>query len=267
MKNDKKIELLKTIDRYIQGKLSQDEIDGLWKQFLENPEYYQWFETELHIRDLIRKGEIPKGFKNSNGKKGTIIRLSAVKTWLLATAAVILIAVGLQFFSISEQDALQKMALSSIDISEMAGAEIYRSDDEEAEEVDIAINDALAAAYDDEADLAILQFRQLLEGPLTDQQKIQVEMNLGILLYNRMDYADAKIHFLELTGTPELDRYVEEKSWWFLGNAHLNLGEVEEAREAVFNAYTLEGRFQSPALALLKKLDVQLGYVPSVELD
>jgi tetratricopeptide (TPR) repeat protein len=90
-------------------------------------------------------------------------------------------------------------------------------------------------------------------------------MNLGILFYNSGEYESARTHFQSITEIENIEDHQKEKSWWFLGNALLNLDQPRAAREAVFNAYSMNGRYQSAALSLLKKLDVRLGNIPSGE--
>jgi hypothetical protein len=58
-----------------------------------------------------------------------------------------------------------------------------------------------------------------------------------------------------------------EKAYWYLGNALINIGELEEARSAVYEAYKLEGIFRKPAFRLLKKLSSDLGNVDYEEFD
>ncbi len=48
------IRIQKLIEAYILGKLDQREIDLLWIEFLKAPEWYDLFETELHLRSLGR---------------------------------------------------------------------------------------------------------------------------------------------------------------------------------------------------------------------
>ena len=47
--------MMQRIEKYIRGKLNQDEIDQLWVEFLKDPEWYSIFETDLHLRVLINK--------------------------------------------------------------------------------------------------------------------------------------------------------------------------------------------------------------------
>ena len=46
------------IENYIQGKLSQSEIDKLWIEFLKAPKWYKYFEIELHLKYLIRNSNL-----------------------------------------------------------------------------------------------------------------------------------------------------------------------------------------------------------------
>jgi tetratricopeptide (TPR) repeat protein len=274
MNNEEKIEILKKIDRYIRGKLNQQEIDELWMTFLQHPESYKWFETELHLQSLIKKGKNPfaeagksKEQTGQSDDSGKITNIRSIRTWIMAAAASVLLVIGLQFFSMSEEESINRWAISSIDQSELMGADILRSDDDDAAELDVLMNQALSAAYEEEFEEAIETFSLLLEQEPSPLKKARVELNLGIIHYNLMDYEQAKQRFRSVLENDEIDPNFEEKAWWFLGNAQLNLQELSEAREAVFNAYSMDGRFQNPALALLKKLDVRLGYVPPDELN
>ncbi|MDX1642609.1 MAG: tetratricopeptide repeat protein [Balneolaceae bacterium] len=261
MKEKEKIEILKRIDLYIRGKLTQDEIDELWKTFLEYPETYNWFETEVHLQSLIKKGKKPQfGSQSVSSSKKTTIH--SYKGWLYAAAAAVLLAIGLQFFAIDQPESIPGLAVAEIEQSHLIGADVLRSNTGRAENIDVAINDALAKAYDGETEQAIQQFREILEQSPSAQQRARVEMNLGILLYNQARFESAKNHFESITEITGLEDYEKEKAWWFLGNAYLNLNQPREAREAVYQAYGFNGRFQSSALALLKKLDLQLGNVP-----
>ena len=132
--------------------------------------------------------------------------------------------------------------------------------------MDVAINVALARAYDGKTDEAIKKFQELLTQSPDKQQQTRIEMNLGILYYNRGDYKLARDHFQTITEIENIERYQKEKSWWFLGNTLLILEEPRAAREAIFNAYSMNGPLQSAAHSLLKKLDVRLGNIPADEL-
>lgn len=266
MKEKEKIEILERIDLYIRGKLTQDEIDELWITFLEHPEYYNILETEVHLKSLIKKGEKPQlDSEKSESSNSNSAAIYNFKGWLYAAAAAVLLALGLQFFAIQQPDSMESFALAEIEQGHLIGADVLRSNSGETENLDVAINDALAAAYEGETERAIEQFQEILNQSPSDQQRARVEMNLGILLYNNGRFEAARDHFESVTEIEGLEDHQAEKSWWFLGNTYLNLNQPREAREAVFNAYSLDGRFQSAALSLLKKLDLRLGNIPPDE--
>lgn len=264
MKEKEKIKILEKIDLYIQGKLSQDEIDELWKIFLKHPEYYNWLETEVHLRSLIRKGKKPR-FDPETGGPSNPSTIHSYKGWFYAAAAAVVLALGLQFFSLQQPGSVPGLAVAEIEQSHLMGADVLRSGSEPNESINIAINNALATAYAGETARAIQQFKDILNQSPSEQQRARVEMNLGILMYNEGHYESAKTHFKSVTEIEVLEDHQKEKSWWFLGNAYLNLDQPGKAREAVFNAYSLNGQFQAAALALLKKLDLRLGKIPSEE--
>lgn len=249
-------DIIKKIDQYIRGGLSAREIDKLWIKFLINPEYFDWFETELHLRHLIQKNR-PSRIHSLISYKKSILK--DVKTWILAAAAMVAISFGLQFFGSSVQD----LAIRQIEPSELMGADVLRSDTQQADPLDIAINEALATAYEDEIEEAIARFRNIMEAAPAHRQRVRVEMNLGILHYNESEYQQAAEHFKALTGLDLQSKYIEEKSWWYLANSYLNLGQLEDAQEAAFTTYSLDGRYKSPAKILLDRLYTELGTVLS----
>lgn len=255
-------EISQKITRFLNGDLNNEEIDQLWEEFLKNPELFSQFETEVNLHDMFRKEQAATS-PDKKSEPGAIKKLQSYKIWLYSAAAAVLISVGLQLFSVQQGELLQRSALASIDVTEMMGADIFRGDEEVSNDLDISINVALAKALDEEFDEAISILENLLEEELSPQQFGRVSLNLGILSYNKADYQRSIYHFQQVLDTESLPEFFDEKAWWFLGNAYVNLNETENAREAVFNAYTMDGRFASPALSLLKKLDIELGRIPA----
>lgn len=258
-------EIYRDITRYIDGDLSKEEIENLWALFVENPEYYKWFETELHLRDLAKKSTKSNvhSIHSETEKTGQKSFWKSSKGWIMAAAAALLISFGLHLFSVSDSHVPHPDSIAKIDINEMSGTDILRSEGDVSQTMDIEINRALAAAYEDDPETAVRKFRALLVQDPDPHQKARIELNLGILYYNMANYDQASVYFESAAQTDAMNRFFKEKAWWFLGNAYLNLEMMEEARDAVYNAYTSDGRFVNPALSLLKKLDEELGYEPS----
>lgn len=250
-------EISQTITKFLRGELNNEEIDQLWEEFLKNPELFNQFETEVNLYYMFLE-QRSSSESSSQNKTAVIHPFKKYQKWIYAAAAAIILSIGLQLFSIDETDMLRDAAIASIDVTEMMGADIYRDESEWASDLDLNINLALAKALDDRFDEAEEILEQLLREELSELQSGKVHLNLGILNYNKASYNEAISAFSAVTAIETIPFYLEEKAWWFKGNAYLNINEIQLAREAVFNAYTLDGRFASPALALLKKLDIEL---------
>lgn len=255
---DKKIniEYLSQIESYINGTLSEKEIDELWMEFLKNPELHEYFIIELHLQDMRRKGEFPSGLNKPDEGKVTE-QLRTYHGWKYAAAAVILFVAILQIFQFKElsEQGLATLTVTYIDLSELAGADIYRSGNDAVPVTDVSINEGLAIAYEGNVDLAIQTFEDLLERELAPEQQARVSLNLGILFYNEGNYQEAVASFLSVTRLEESPGAITEKGWWFLGNSLLQTGDIIEAREAIRYTNSLNGRFQNETTELLDKLD------------
>jgi tetratricopeptide (TPR) repeat protein len=252
------IQIYKQIVRYIDGKLSQEETEQLWEEFVKYPEYYKMFETELHLRDVAREAN-ENGITSISQMKREYARNDAQEPgfgrWIYAIAATLIFAFGLYFLTGQEESLTHPDTIASIHLNELTGADIVRSDDAVTSNIDVEINRGLALAYAGDTERAISKFSTLLFDSPEPEQKARIQMNLGILYYNKADFENAIIHFEPAAQVESMNRFFREKAWWFLGNAYLNLEMLEEARGAVTNAYQLDGRFHTPAEEILDKLN------------
>lgn len=256
---DKNIDVkqLAKIESYINGSLSEMEIDELWTEFLKNPQLHDYFITELHFQNLRRKGGISMDTNRAAGD-GTEEQYRQYSVWKYAAAAIILLVAALQFFrfdDLSEQG-LAMLSISSIEHSELAGANIYRSSEYTGSQTDVVINEGLAHAYGNNVSLALETFRDLLIRELSTEQNIRIHINLGILLYNEGNYHQAGDHFLSVTEMETSEEEVLiEKGWWFLGHSLLRTGDADGAGNAFLHVSNLNGRFQMEAAEMLDKLE------------
>jgi hypothetical protein len=49
------IEMQKKIEHYIQGRIGPEEEDHIWIQFLENPKWFEYFNTLLGLHAIASK--------------------------------------------------------------------------------------------------------------------------------------------------------------------------------------------------------------------
>ena len=65
MGEEETIRMMRQIEAYIAGNLSENEIDQLWIEFLKAPEWYEIFEIELILRMMGRE-KIQSGRKRGS---------------------------------------------------------------------------------------------------------------------------------------------------------------------------------------------------------
>tara|TARA_R100001143_G_scaffold63267_1_gene69243 strand:- start:6188 stop:6952 length:765 start_codon:yes stop_codon:yes gene_type:complete len=250
MKNKEAIEVSKQIDAYIRGKLSTKEIDELWLLFLKNPNYYELFETELHLRNLIQK---------NRHAGGAIIEKRARKMrmyrWVVAAAAMVIVVLTLQFYVIESTPGLDTLALNTISYSEMAAGNVDRSDEEYVINFETEFNRATAAAYMLKKDESIEMFIELKRSVINESQRGRIEFNLAILYYNSSEFELARDSFITVTNFEELDEIYIERAWWFLANTYLKLNDQENAIEAIRMVKLLDGNNREIATRLLDTLN------------
>lgn len=54
-RNREPVAMMQLIERYILDRLSPGEAEELWELFVQHPEWYRYFETELHLRKLAEE--------------------------------------------------------------------------------------------------------------------------------------------------------------------------------------------------------------------
>lgn len=267
-KSDK--EILVEIDRYIRGELNAAETDDLWKKFITRPEYYSWFETELHLRNL---GEFNNGSGNLPSGKDTqfaggnhisrrnrsaifsFLQAPAARRWLLGMAAILVLTFGFSFFLTDDSTGVNEFAIGSIDFSELSGAGIVRSGSETSADPEVALNQGIAFAYSGQERDAVEQFKLVIAQSDDPDLKSRAELNLGIVHYNLSDFTEAEIHLEAALNVDDLEFFFEEKTGWFLANTYLNLEKIDEAITILEEIAGLEGRYESEARDILEKLE------------
>lgn len=268
-KEDK--EILVRIDRYIRGELREEEKERLWKEFLRKPEYYHWFETELHLRRMKESdGNSGSGIPNGNGQqngmpggrvlngKGSPVMsmMSQMRsyTWVLAAAAVLTLIVGMRFFLFQDSPDVHQLAVNRIDATELSGAGITRSDDQPDDINQVALSRGIAFAYNGDEAEAGEQFILVLNASDNPDLVSKAQLNLGIVRYNQQNFEEASDYFSQSLQSGVLSAFLEEKTHWFLANSYLNLGREEQALTELDAVLEIEGRYESDASHLKQKL-------------
>ena len=256
----KYIELQKRIDAYLAGNLSQQEADELWGDLISNPDYYEYFETNIYLRNLYSdylSNTNPQGSKS--GSAGSVIhRLSTRWHWYVAAAS-ILILLGITVLTLNHRTTLDKLSVKEINSNNIESPDIMRSDSGKTKKSDSLLNLGYHATITGNISRAEEIYTDIINNYDDRSSNIMAHLNLGILKYNNQEYRLAREHFSTVINKTKQqeDRRLREKAYWYLGNTYLNLEEKQKAKEAIYNAWSANGVYRKPAERLLEEMDYE----------
>ncbi|MEX0723128.1 MAG: tetratricopeptide repeat protein [Gracilimonas sp.] len=251
MDNSRELEIKQKIDAYIKGQLKEEEIQELWNEFAKNPELLDVLELEVNIKAIIEQ-------KAAEAKQSKIYKLPTW-TWHAAAAAAIIIVALVQLFRVDTPTNMDQFVVQQINPGEIETADGVRDKDMRITTADSLLNLGFEAVISGNQSRALELFDEVINNFEEEPYGSKAFLNKGIILYNESDYEAAIIAFKEAANRVEDSKMITEKAYWYLGNALVNLGQLEAAQEAVFQAYQIDGIFRNPAFRLLKKLSDDLG--------
>lgn len=276
MNTEKEIELLKTIDAFLKGKLSEAEEDELWLSLLKHPEYLDYLETEAALQDLYRE-KLKAGAEESKTVKqhlendqisGKIPSESNTKINRMGAAIAVAASIALVFaflflFNQPVQKTPGELAVNSIDITKMESRDVKRSERSDMTPADSLLNLGMQAAMTDNMSQAERMYNEVIEKYDSEPAAAMAHLNLGIIQYNLGEYENAITSFRNAIDFPNTTMIVDEKAYWYMGNAYINIEKWEKAREAVYEAYIQQGIYRNAAESLLEDLDSRLSELES----
>lgn len=258
------VELEKKIDAYVKGKLSEEEALKLWEQLLERPDYIELLETELGVKEIIKKRSSSGSNSAHSGsaEKSIIYSLKRSKKWLAAAAAVAILVVAVNILQIDTNQNITELALNEINIAEnLSSAPILRSQKSDVTPADSLLNRGFEAAISGNIAEAVQVYDQIIEEHSGESAAVQAYLNKGIIQYNAGRFGDSITSFEAVLENVGDEPVTTEKAHWYLGNAYINIERLEEAREVIHEVYSMDGIYRKSAFRLLRKLDNELGNV------
>ncbi|MAO66439.1 MAG: hypothetical protein CL666_15720 [Balneola sp.] len=253
MGNSREIEIRKQIDAYIKGNLSEEEIQNLWNEFAKHPELLDALEIEVNVKAIIEQESQKQATSSSP------IHKLPKWTWHAAAAAVIAIIALVQIFRVQTPTNMDQFVVQRIGPEQVETSDGIRAKEMQITEADSLLNLGFEAIISGNEERALELFDRVINNHGEEPYGSKAYLNKGIVLYNEADYGNAILAFEEALNRVEDSRMISEKAYWYLGNAYINIGELEKAQDAVFSAYQMDGVFRNPAFRLLKKLSDDLG--------
>lgn len=249
-------ELEKKIDAYVKGKLSEDEAQELWKKLLLHPEYIDMLKMELGIKEIYDQGE---SADNNVRERGVIYSLKSNWKWIAAAASIAILVVAINFFQVSTNQPINELALNSInEASNLATAPVLRSGEGQMSVADSLLNKGYEAAIAGNIEEAQRLYEKIISEYPDHPTAIKANLNIGVIQYNNGNYKQSADSFSTVVDKSPDDSINREKAYWYLGNSYLRMEELQKARNAIYEAYILDGMYKESAHKLLQKIDYEL---------
>lgn len=226
------------IDRYVNGQLSQEEIDELWAELIQDGYHLEYLKTVANLKEAVRK--------RKEKQKAQRMR----RYWSYAAAAVLALTIGiLSIFNLSQPDS--GLTVSPIDSIEL---DYYRSAegtvDNNAD--NRIIRDAITLANSGKFDQATALLNDELGKAENPQWISELNLNLGSLHYNEGYYEQSIGYFKEVVDRESsINVLTAEKAYWYIGNAYFQLDELDQAKQHIEKAYALNGAYRRVAQSYL----------------
>lgn len=257
------LELEKRIDAYVKGKLTEEEAQELWEQLLLRPDYIELLETELGVRSIMesRTSSDTSSPQPQTEEEGTIYSLQKYyKQWMAAAAAVIaILVVAISVIQFDGRQAVSELAIENIDIStHLSSAPVLRSQKTDISPSDSLLNRGFEAAISGDLEKALDFYDTIIAQYADKPAAVEAHLNKGIIQYNAGEFTEAISSFKNVLKRVEEKPITEEKAYWYMGNAYININELAKAQKAIQQTYQMDGIYHQPASRILQKLEQEL---------
>lgn len=229
-------ELEKKIDLYINGQYSQEEIDALWAELVQNEYYLDYAKSVANLKALI--------VDDRKSKQTTpIYQLHKIASYGVAAALAFIIGVmGILSYN---SDIVSPNQLNPIEWIEY---DTYRSSNDSPEITDNeVIKKAIKLVNDGNTQEAI----QLLENEISIENNsetlAELSLSLGSILYNFGDYEKALTNFMRVVSQANIESLILEKGFWYLANTQIQLDKLVEAEVSLQKTLDIDGQYSRVA--------------------
>lgn len=231
------------IDLYVNGKLTQVQVDELWAELIQDGYYLDYTKSVANIKSIFEK-------QRSKNQVAPVYRLRKVLNYGTAAAIAIIIGViGVINYN-GTNSLVEIYPQEQLDLGVIRGTD----DSSPTSSIDV-IKKAIQLASDGNVEQAI----ELLEIELADtnapERIAEMSLTLGSIQYNYGEYSAALNNFERVVTQSSINNETLEKGYWYLGNAYFQLERLEEAESAFQKTYELNGGFSRLAKSYLEALN------------
>lgn len=247
------------IHDFVEGNLSDTEIDQLWAELIARPDDLDYLQTLATLKKMGEDGKfdhlydsepntMPLSAAHETSKSATIYE--TFKPYLVAASVIIIGFVILFNLMTSVQQPQTTGPISMIEY------EIERSADNQTM-LDNYLQEAVSLATNGNLEAAYAQIDEASSLELTSEQDIDLKMVKGAIQYNSQNYSEALQTFQVINQTEGIGLINLEKGTWYLANTQLQLGMATDAIESMKKVIELDGSFSRVAKNKLKSIRKQ----------
>ena len=244
MKSSEKQNLIEEkIVRYVNGRLSEAEVEDLWVDLLGNPEYIELVRTAANLKAVV---------ENKDEEAVEPARVTRIGLARYAAAAVVVIALGMfAVFGLSPQPDSPRIIMQM----EYYSSERGGSNTPEAE-WQSRLEEYASFAEMGEFTKAVEGFESLLADVNDDNVKGVAFENLAALHFNQDQFEAAAEYYRNWIAFERAsgDNVDLDQATWFLAHTALRLNKTDEAVRLLNEVVTMESSNANNAQNLLKEL-------------
>ncbi len=238
-------QILQKIDDYLNGKLSTGEIEELWVEILDQPEYVDYINTLVNVKEVLENRKKTVSFWKKN------------RNWIGAIAAVLTVIILFSLIKFNIRS-IEFSTVRQIQSSELESPAATRSLNEHFTKSDSLLNLGYIEATKGNVSKAIGYFNELALQNGDNANVAKAYFNIGVLNYNSENFEKAESSFINTLDNLQNDDILKEKTSWYLGNTYVKLGDLRQAKERLTKVINMNGIYKEKASDLLKKIDQQI---------
>ena len=242
IQNNQNKDLERKIDLYLNGWLSEEQIDELWSELIQEPYYLDYMKSVANLKSIIIE-------QREKAKPTVANKIRRYASYVTAAAVVIFVGVlGVMNYSSSNSPSISP-------ISEI-GLDIVRSDVGVSANI---TNETIKKAIQLAADGSTLEAKELLAKELEEQKDpaliADFSITLGSIHYNLGEYDKAVLNFKIAVSQVNISDKILEKGYWLLANSYFQLDQLAEAKAAFQNTYDLDRQYSQIARTYINALN------------
>lgn len=234
-------EIEEKIDQYVNGQLSDVEVEQLWAELIQDEYYLDYLKSAANLKAVIEK-------RNSKAKVTRMRRYTSY-----AAAAVITLVIGvltvLNYPGVDFSSDVQPIDKIELDYYRSAESAVDASGDSRV------IRDAITLANTGRFNEAVALLEKELSQTDDPEWMAELNLNLGSLFYNEGRFQESITYYQKVLDQKEqIDVLTLEKTYWYLGNAYFQTDQLDKARDTIEKAYELNGAYRRVAQSYLNAL-------------